>query len=72
MFKLIYYEPGKPYGAIDSNNQVKLIAMESILISKQITIICVVDYANRLLLNKCKYFDIHRELIDDLIFDPSR
>lgn len=69
MFRLIYNEAGMPYRAIDSNSQMELIAKERILNSNFKIVVCVVDYANRLILNKCRYFDIHRELIDDLIFD---
>lgn len=69
MFRLIYFEPGRPYGVIDSKSQIELIAKQGLLGSKCITVICVIDYANRAILNKCKYFDIHRELIDEIIFD---
>lgn len=69
MFRLIYYEPGRPYGVIDSRSQIELIAKQGLLGSKCRTIVCMIDYANRAILNKCKYFDIHRELIDEIIFD---
>jgi hypothetical protein len=68
MYRLIYYVPGRPYGTIDSYSQIELIAEEAILKSRHITVVCVVDYPNKLILNKCKYYDMHRELIDDLIF----
>lgn len=71
MFRLIYYEPGKAYGNIDSLSQIELIAKEAILNSKHITVVCVVDYAKKLIYKRNKYYDIHRELIDDLIFDPG-
>jgi hypothetical protein len=69
MFRLIYFEPGRPYGVIDSKSQIELIAKQGLLGSKRINVICVIDYANRAILNKSKYFDIHRELIDEIIFD---
>jgi len=68
MYRLIYYVPEKPYGTIDCYSQIELIANEAILNSEQITVVCVVDYTKKVILNKCKYYDFHRELIDDLIF----
>lgn len=70
MFRLIYCEPGSLYRSIDSFSQIELIAKEADLNSKHMTVVCVVDYANKLVYKRNKYYDIHRELIDDLIFDP--
>jgi hypothetical protein len=69
MYCLIYYAPERPYRTIDSCSQIELIANEAILKSEHVTVVCVVDYARKIILNKCKYYDMHRELIDDLIFD---
>jgi len=69
MYRLIYYTPERPYGTIDSYSQIELIANEAILNSTHITVVCVVDYTKKIIINKCKYYDMHRELIDDLIFD---
>jgi hypothetical protein len=71
MYRLIYYVPGTSYGTIDSYSPIKLIAEEAILNSQQITVVCVVDYYNKSIFNKCRFYDIHRELIDDLIFSRS-
>jgi hypothetical protein len=71
MYKLIYYVPGRPYGTFASYSQMRLIAEEAVLSSKQISVVCVIDYRNKLIFKKCEYYDIHRELIDDLIFTPT-
>jgi hypothetical protein len=71
MYRMVYYVPGRPYETIDSYSSIKMIAEEAILSSRQITVVCVVDYRNKSIYNKCKYYDIHRELIDDLIFTRS-
>jgi hypothetical protein len=72
MYRIIYYAPQRPYGIIDSYNQIELIAFEAILKSEHIMVVCVVDYARKIILNKCKYYDIHRELVDDLIFTTNK
>jgi ferredoxin-like protein FixX len=71
MFRIIYCEPGKMYQTIDSHNEIEIIANEGLLKCSQCKIICVINYSNQLILNKSSDFDIHRELIDEIIFDPK-
>jgi hypothetical protein len=71
MWRLIYCEKDKNYGTIDSKSSMEIIALEGMLTLQHINVLCVVDYARRLILNKRMGFYIHRELIDEIIFDPK-
>jgi hypothetical protein len=71
MWRLIYCERDKHYGTIDSRSSIEIIALEGILSLQNIKVLCVVDYAKRLILNKGTDFYIHRDRIDEIIFDPK-
>jgi hypothetical protein len=71
MWRLIFCENGTHYQTIDSNNSIEIIAAEGILRRKHITVLCVVDYTERLIFSKSKNFENHREFIDEIIFDPK-
>jgi hypothetical protein len=71
MWRLIYCGKDRNYGTIDSKSSMEIIALEGMLTLQRINVLCVVDYSRRLILNKRMEFYIHRELIDEIIFDPK-
>jgi hypothetical protein len=71
MFRLIYFNPSIGYKAIDYKQDTEYSEAELVAVSSSAMIICVVDYRNKAILHKCSDFDIHREQIDQLIFDPK-
>lgn len=62
-----------PYGyrVKDTMSYEKALALESLYKSRGINVICIVDFNNKIIKNKCVHFSEHREIIDDFLFDES-
>jgi major membrane immunogen (membrane-anchored lipoprotein) len=71
MFRLISFSPSIGYKAFDYKQDVQFSEAEQIAVETGAIIVCVVDYHNKAILHKCTDFDMHREQIDQLIFDPK-
>ncbi len=70
MLRIIYQHPLDGYQVFDSHTPVQLIAYEHCLCEQFCHVICIVDYNKRIIFNKCDNFKIHRDQVDELIFDP--
>jgi hypothetical protein len=69
MLRVVYQHPVEGYAFVDSKRSIQLIAIQSSLYEHFCTIICVVDYKRKTIFNKCDDFKLHREQVDELIFD---
>ncbi len=71
MFRLIFYTDIGGYGVFDSKISTQLIAKEYFLIQDGISVLCIIDYNQKMILHKGRLYQAHREHIDDIIFDPT-
>ena len=70
MYRLIYFKPSIGYQFIDYKDDTQRSEIEQKAELRDATVICVVDYSHKAILQKCPDFNIHREPIDHIIFDP--
>jgi len=71
MFRLIYFDPSFGYKTFDYKRVEQYVEGERVAADSKAVIICVVDYYNKSILHKSADYDMHREQIDSLIFDPK-
>jgi hypothetical protein len=71
MFRLIYFNPLKGYGTLDSDDDPQILVTGNLLRDNGVNVVCIVDYQQKLILNKSPDYNLHRDFIDDLIFEPK-
>jgi hypothetical protein len=71
MFRLIYFNASTGYKTIDYKDENAFTDAARSVKDNDGTIICVVDYYRKSILNKCADFEIHHDNIDRIIFDPK-
>lgn len=71
MYRLIYFTPSTGYKHVDYKSEVEFSSAEKQAVLQDAIVVCVVDYRNKAIVNKCPDFNVHREHIDHIIFDPK-
>lgn len=71
MYRLIYFNPSTGYKFIDYKDEKQFPEAEQQAKLQDATIVCVVDYYHKSILHKSADFNIHREQVDHIIFDPK-
>jgi hypothetical protein len=71
MYRLIYLTPDNNYHIFDSADNTEIDTKEEILNKQEFDVLCRVDYKRQLIFKKSLSYHEHRDLIDDLIFDPK-
>lgn len=71
MLRIVYCRLLDEYGTFDAESASTLIAFQANLYVQFLHVICIVDYQKKLIFNKSEDYKLHRDKIDDLIFDPK-
>jgi hypothetical protein len=71
MYRLIYFNPSIGYKFTDYKDDTQRFEAEKEAQYQDAIIICIVDYYHKAILQKSADFNLHREKIDHIIFDPK-
>jgi hypothetical protein len=71
MYRLIYFNRSIGYKSTDYKDDNQRIEAEQEAFDHNANVICIVDYYHKAILQKCLDFNMHREKIDHIIFDPK-
>lgn len=69
MYKLVYYDPLVGYGTFDSNVYSQIIDTDQQLKKSGKEVVCIVDYDAQEIMHKSRNYNLHRDNIDNYIFD---
>lgn len=71
MYRLIYFTAENSYSTFDSEKDAEVNEKEKDLKRRGLEVICLIDYIRHTISKKCPKYAQHRDLIDDMIFDPK-
>lgn len=71
MYRLIYFNTSLGYKIIDYKDDEFTAEAEEVVESHMALLVCIVDYYRKAIFKKCEDFNIHRDKIDHIIFDPK-
>jgi hypothetical protein len=71
MVRIIYYVPKLGYRIQDRASHEEILLLEISLKSASATVVCIVDFKNKLVSNKSSDFLAHMDRIDPILFEPD-
>jgi hypothetical protein len=71
MVRIIYHVPKLGYRIHDRASLEEILLLEISLKSASATVVCVVDFKNKLVSNKSSDFLEHMDRIDPILFEPD-
>jgi len=69
MYRLVYFDPERGYGARDSNTYSQILDTDRHLKNEGKDVVCIVDYAAKEITHKSRDYPAHRDKVDGFIFD---
>lgn len=69
MFRLVYFDSMSGYGSFDSSQYHQILDTDKHLQKEGKKVICIVDYDSKSIKHKCRDYGLHRDHIDNFIFD---
>jgi hypothetical protein len=71
MVRIIYHVPRMGYRIQDRASHAEILLLEISLKSANASVVCIVDFKNKLVSNKCLDFLEHMDRIDPLLFEAD-
>jgi hypothetical protein len=71
MVRIIYYVPKLGYRIQDRASPAEILLLETSLTCANASVVCIVDFKNKLVSNKCLDFLEHMDRIDPLLFEAD-
>jgi hypothetical protein len=71
MVRIIYHIPELGYRVLDRDKHEEILRLEPSLKNANASIVCIIDFKNKLVTNKSSDFIEHRERMDDVLFDQD-
>jgi hypothetical protein len=71
MVRIIYHIPELGYRVLDRYTHEEILRIEPSLKNANASIICIIDFKNKIVANKSFDFIEHRERMDDILFNKD-
>jgi hypothetical protein len=71
MVRIIYHTSTHGYRVQDRETHQEIIALEDSFEKTNITVVCIIDFSNKIVSNKSSDFSEHMDRIDPVLFDSS-
>lgn len=71
MVRIIYHIPELGYRVLDRYTHEEILELEPSLKNANASVVCIVDFKNKIVVNKSSDFLEHRERMDEMLFDQD-